>query len=92
MLPVEPIITFLLYVTSRYTECYSQHFNLARIESIVSYPAAHPRGWAAEYETMERACHESACELGYEDLRDQQLRVVTTFVGGSVCSIALYVA
>ena len=34
--------------------------------------------------SLERTCRESPYELGYEDLRDQQLLVVTTFVRGSV--------
>ena len=37
-----------------------------------------------------RACQKSACGLGCEDVRDQQLQVVTkpTFVRGSVYSVA----
>ena len=32
---------------------------------------------------VERACRESACAMGYANVRDQQLRVVTNFVRGS---------
>lgn len=32
---------------------------------------------------VKRACRESAYELGYDTLRDEQLRVLTTFVRGS---------
>ena len=32
---------------------------------------------------IERACRESACAMGYANLRDQQLRVMTNFIRGS---------
>ena len=58
------------------------HMYAARVNNVQHFR----NGESVEAECV---CRKSACELGHEDLRDQQLQVVTTFVKDSICSIAL---